>query len=1094
MLSDMTGRRHARVALAVVSAAVLGTVLTTGQATAAAPQASKGSEAVIVVMRSQHPDLKPKVQASQRAKAVAADQAGIVSDLKTSGATNIQQLDTVSAVAAHASPAEVARLQANPAVAEVVPDRIIPLPSVGATATQQQPGGSRAACTSDPGKPQLEPEALGLTHTSQAQQIATGKGVKIAFMADGIDINNPEFIRPDGSHVFFDYQDFSGDGTNDASGGGEAFGDASSLAAQASQTYDLHTALPNAGLPAGCTFKILGFAPGASLAGIKVFGQFGAPESGFVRGIDYAVNVDKVDVLSQSFGANLFPDGAADPIALADEAATAAGVTVVASSGDSGQSGTVGTPASAPDVIAAAGTTSYRLNAQNKGYSSFVSNNISALSSGGPTEDNKYVDLVAPSVTAMAACTVDPRFPDCTQNSEVFGGTSQSAPFIAGASALVIQAYEDAHGGQRPSPALVKQLLTGTATDLNAPSDQQGAGLLNSFAAVQAAKAIGTHDNSGNALVPRQTQLDLVGSAGSVQRTSETLTNTSAKPQTVTETSRTLGAQTFQFNKVDQITNTQPAPTTITGGPGENPEAAPSFTFNVAPGTQWMTPEMRWNGTATSGQLEFELFDPSGALVSESYDFGFTDFQHTGIHDPTPGTWTMRILWGNGRDHFQEPVSTPGTFRGPVTVQITGSRYTDAGVNRVTRTIPAGGSATFGLAVPLSGMAGDFPASLQFDSNLGTHLSVPLARRVLIPTGSGSFAATITGGVGRGLNQYLSYFMNVPAGKQNMTVNLHAPDAGQQVDFFLASPQGDILSGDVNAVESAWQSGSGPGTNAETLTVDRPAAGRWELIALMIGPSSGNEFSEQITGTVRFDTVRTHSNGVPDSAATTIAAGSSASASVTVRNTGAAGAWFFLDPRSNSAADVTLPPVGGGTTISLPEDKSSVAPPQYLVPPHTTTLTQTMNATLPAAIYLEYGDGNPGPFTGTSGAGNTAVNKITSSQLPFGFWITDVGEIGPFPAAGAPAGSATISMSAHTLPFDTAVSSSTGDFWQASAGGGVGSAVFIPAGGTATIPVTVTPTAAKGTAVSGTIFVDTWNTLVGQGSELTGIPYSYTVG
>lgn len=1090
----MTGRRHARVALCVVSAAVLGTVLAAGQATAAAPQASNGSEAVIVVMRSQHPDLKPKLQVQQRQQAVSADQAGIVSDLRASGATHIQQLDTVSAVAAHASPAEVARLTANPQVAEVVPDRVIPLPeNVGATAAIQQPGGDRAMCTSDPRKPQLEPEALGLTNTTQAQSIVEGNGVKIAFMADGVDVNNPNFIRPDGSHVFFDYQDFSGDGTNDASGGGEAFGDASSLAAQGTQVLDLHTALPNAGLPAGCTFRILGFAPGASLAGIKVFGQFGAPESAFVRGIDYAVNVDKVDVLSQSFGSNLFPDGAADPVAIADEAATAAGVTVVASSGDSGQSGTVGTPASAPDVIAAAGTTAYRLNAQNKGYSSFVSNNISALSSGGPTLDNKYVDLVAPSVTAMVACTVDPRFPDCTQNSEVFGGTSQSAPFIAGASALVIQAYQEVHNGQRPAPQLVKRLLTGTATDLNAPADQQGSGLLDTFAAVRAAQAIGTNRDSGDALVPQQTQLNLVGSAGDVVHTSETLANTSRTPQVVTEQSRTLGPQTFQFTKAEQITNTQPAPTTITGGPGDNPEAAPSFTFTVAPGTRWMTSEMRWRGTATSGQLEFELFDPQGALVAESYDFGFTDFQHVGVHDPAPGTWTERILWGNGRDHFQEPVATPGTFRGPVTMRITGSRYADAGVNRVTKVIPAGGSATFDLAVPLPNEAGDAPASLQFNSNLGTHLSVPLARRVLIPTGQGSFTATITGGVGRGLNEYLGYFMDVPAGKQNMTVNLHAPDAGQQVDFFLASPEGDILSGDVNAVERTWQSGNGSQTNTETLTVDKPAAGRWELIALMLGPSSGNEFSERITGAVRFDTVRTHATGVPDSASTTIAAGTPATGAVTVLNTGAAGAWYFLDPRSAGAADVTLPPVGGGTTISLPEDHSSVAPPQYLVPPHTTTLAQSISATLPVDIYLEYSTGNPGPITRT-GPGNTAVNTITSSQLPFGLWITDVGEIGPFPAAGAPSGSATISMSAHTLPFDNAVTSSTGDFWRASVGGGVGTAVFIPSGGRATIPVTITPTAAKGTVVSGRIYVDTWNTLVGQGSELTGIPYTYTVG
>src|SRR5262249_46608601 len=150
------------------------------------------------------------------------------------------------------------------------------------------------------------------------------------------------------------------------------------------------------------------------------------------------------------------PDSTQDITRQFNAQAVAAGVTVVESTGDAGVESSVSSASSDPSVIAAGASTNFRGYAQTESYAfqfsshSWLSDNISSIESAGPTQEGRVLDLVAPGEVGWALCSSNTAiYEECTNfagapsDLQQFGGTSESAPLIAGAAALVMQAYRD---------------------------------------------------------------------------------------------------------------------------------------------------------------------------------------------------------------------------------------------------------------------------------------------------------------------------------------------------------------------------------------------------------------------------------------------------------------------------------------------------------------------------------------------------------------------------------------------------------------------------------------------------------------------------
>jgi hypothetical protein len=1095
--------------------------------------ASGGSQKVIVVLRDQlsGTPASKKNMAPRRAKARSAQDA-VLGDLAGAAPTHVKHYSLGNAFAATVSAAQAAQLANDPRVASVVPDRTVQLPQPAAAAptrkakpAQSTPDadtdGPDAICPSDPAKPLVEPEALrsirALTTdgTPNAQQLADGAGVKVAFIADSMDPDNPDFIRPDGSHVFVDYQDFSGAGPSAPSDGREAFGDASSIAAQGTVVHDLANFVNQAHpLPPGCNIRVVGVAPGASLVGL-VFGS----NSSILQAIDYAVSTDHVDVLNESFGLNVYPDySMRNALTLFNDAAVAAGVTVTVSSGDAGITNTIGAPPD-PKVIEVAGTTDNRLYEQtsyaaaNFSNGKWVSDNISALSSSGLTQYGRTVDLAAPGEGNWAVC--EPGYSGCVNfksppqptDIQSFGGTSESAPLTAGVAALVIQAYRSKHSGASPSPALVKQLITGTARDLGLPADEQGAGLLDARSAVEAAL---TYPGGGSApagvasnLVTSESQFTLTGKAGQQRSGDVTVTNVGTKKLTVATATRGYRTVASSSQSVPFDSTTLPTFAYYNG----QTWAYKKVTFTVPQGGQRLFARMAFQATGPNDIVRLTLLDPSGRLVANSRPQGGTapaNYANVDVRNPVAGTWTAILYSAAG---------PTGYHAAPILMQFDTQKATPAGrVSPATFTLAPGASRSVRASFTLPASSGGTDYAVTFASSDGHQTAVSAILDTLIDTRhGGAYGGQITGGNARPVSpgETFSYGFDVPGGKRDLDVSLRlASDPNDVVDLVLLDPNGEVADVGSNITFDA-DGNLNPGLTAQLFDA-HPLAGRWRLVVVVQNPVSGAEISQSFSGAITFNGLQTASSGLPNSSRRVLKAGQPVTATVLVRNTGVQSIVVGTDPRLNKVQTLQPVPVGGTTSFDLPADPNDE--PVYIVPPDTSKLTIAASSDVPAQVELQSSAAGFDVFgdLDSAKAGDTVsvatVQEQPGQEISKGIWFAAIDEIGPYTDAGAPSGHTTITASMRTAAFDPAVTSSTDDPFRIAVdptSDGFGTPELIPPGGTAAIQVTITPQGRKGSVVSGHLNLVTPPALpTGNGGlpfESTGatiatLPYQYTIG
>lgn len=276
-------------------------------------------------------------------------------------------------------------------------------------------------------------DAAGIVGAAALRQAGnTGAGTAVAVLDDGIDASHPYFRRGDGTAIvaqgcFVTYLAEYPPQLPCAGNQSVVIGpDAANVGSDPAFTHGTHVAGIIAGDPTGVPAAqgTWGMAPGTGLVVGRVFGSGGAFTSDIVAGLDWVASIARQhNVVAVNLSLGLFLGSRVDctPLADADYAPvvrrlTAAGVAVIAASGNDGSAMAQGMPACATNVVSVGATNADK--------------SIADYSNIAPA-----TDVVAPG-TNLWSSTSGGGF-------AAFSGTSMATPVVAGSYALAHAARAD---------------------------------------------------------------------------------------------------------------------------------------------------------------------------------------------------------------------------------------------------------------------------------------------------------------------------------------------------------------------------------------------------------------------------------------------------------------------------------------------------------------------------------------------------------------------------------------------------------------------------------------------------------------------------